>query len=159
MPEINKGFNKADYTAAYNKANYHSYSIRFNNASEADIIRRITEEGGPKDYITRLIRADIKARERRNPRILTPRSGKRPPKKQASYQHNHINEYPLEILEQLPGGGYRSIDYAMDMDDAAVTIMKYCDRGTPAGAIVIARREVLRHGHKYVKVGTVYAKK
>lgn len=148
MPEK---FNKIAYNAEYNRKTYHNYTIRFNQQTEADIIRRISEEGGPKDYITRLIRADIKARQRRNPYIVTGR-------KSAGYEHDHLKDFPVEVLEEIPGG-YKSIGYAADMDDAALMIMNYCDQGTPAGAIMIAHRGVLRHNLKYLKAGTVYAKK
>ena len=144
-------FDKKAYTAEYNRKTYHNYTIRFNQGTEADIIKRISEEGGPKDYITRLIRADIKARQRRNPYIVTGR-------KSAGHEHDHLKEFPFEVLEQIPGG-YKSIGYAADMDDAAFMIMNYCDPGTPDGAIMIARRDVLRHSLKHLKAGTIYAKK
>lgn len=146
------GFNKAGYTKEYNKANYQSYSARFNIRSEQDVLRRIAEEGSFKEYITRLIRRDINTRERRNPYIITGR-------KSAGGQHDRIKDFPCEVLESLPGGGYRSLGYCESMDDAAILIMNYCDQGTPSGALVIAKRQLLRHSLKHNKAGCVYAQK
>ena len=154
------GFNKADYTAAYNKSNYHSYTIRFNINSESDIIRRITEEGGAKEYITRLIRQDIKARDRRNPYIITRKPGKKPVKKAASYEHDHLKEFPFEVLEALPGGGYNSIGYAGTVDDSIIIILNYVEKGTPAGEILIAERSIVKksgYGGWECRPGTVKA--
>lgn len=146
------GFNKADYTAAYNKANYQSYTIRFNVKSEADLIRRIQEEGSAKEYIARLIRADIKARKRKDPLQVTGRGA-------AGTDHDNLREYPVEVLEMLPGGGAMHIAYCIDMDTAIMRILIHCDKGCPKGEIMIAKRDVLRHDLKYLKKGTVYAKK
>lgn len=146
------GFNKADYTATYNKNNYHSYTIRFNVNSENDIIRRITEEGGAKEYITRLIRQDIKARRRKDPLQITGRRA-------SGSDHDNIRMYPFEVLELVPGGGAGHVAYAITMDDAVLQILRHCDKGTPAGEIVIAQRDVVRRDLKYIKKGTVYAKK
>ena len=154
------GFDKAAYTAAYNKANYHSYTIRFNIKSESDIIRRISEEGSAKEYIMRLIRQDIKARERRNPYIISRKPGKRPVKKAASYQHDHLKEFPYEVLEARAGGGYRSIGYAENMDNAVVIILNYMERGTPAGEMVIVQRDIVKksgYGGWECRPGTVIA--
>lgn len=146
------GFNKADYTAAYNKNNYHSYTIRFNINSESDIIRRISEEGSAKEYITRLIQADIKARKRKDPLQITGR-------KASESDHDNIRMYPFEVLELVSSGGAGHVAYAITMDDAVLQILRHCDQGTPAGEMVIAKRDVVRHNLKYIKKGTVYAKK
>ena len=146
------GFNKAAYTADYNKSNYHSYTIRFNIRSEGDIIRRISEEGSAKEYITRLIQADIKARKRKDPLQITGR-------KASGSDHDNIRMYPFEVLEMVSSGGAGHVAYAITMDDAVLQILRHCDQGTPAGEMVIAKRDVLRHNLKYLKKGTVYAKK
>ena len=145
------GFNKADYTAAYNKRNYHSYTIRFNINSESDIIRRISEEGGVKEYITRLIWQDIKARKRKDPLQITGRGA-------SGSEHDNIRMFPFEVLE-LAADGTCHVAYAITMDDAVLQILRHCDKGTPAGEMVIAKRDVVRHDLKYIKKGTVYAKK
>lgn len=147
------GFNKADYTASYNKSNYHSYTVRFNIKSENDIISRIAEEGGAKEYITRLIRADIKARKRKDPLQITGRGA-------SGSRHDNIRMYPFEVLEALPGGGYRSLGYAGHMDESVTIILDYLEKGTPAGEILIAERSIVKktgYGGWECRPGTVKA--
>ena len=51
---------KLEYNNAYNRENYRSFSIRYDKASEAKIIRWLEKKPGVKAYITDLIEADMK---------------------------------------------------------------------------------------------------
>lgn len=124
-------FDKKKYSAEYNKSNYTGYSFRLHKEKEADLIDFLSHRN-TKDYIISLIRKDIRQDSRKKFTI-----------KGSSYAHNHIDEYPLEVLEELPGDHY-SIGYVQSLDDAALLIMNYCDRGTPAGQIGVVRRQVCR---------------
>lgn len=124
-------FDKKKYSAEYNKNNYTGYSFRLHKDKEADLIDFLAHRN-TKDYIIGLIRKDIRQDSRKKFTI-----------RGSSYAHNHIDEYPLEVLEELPGDHY-SIGYVQSLDDAALLIMNHCDRGTPAGPICVVHRQVCR---------------
>ena len=52
--------NKMDYNNAYNRNNYRSFSIRFNNHPEREIIEWLESKNSIKSYITELILNDMK---------------------------------------------------------------------------------------------------
>lgn len=138
-------FNKNKYSAEYNKKNYTGISFRLNNETEADLIDFLNHRN-TKQYITDLIRKDIRKDSRR--RFVIKGSG---------YAHNHIDEYPLEVLEELPGDHY-SIGYVETLDDAALLIMNYCERATPAGVISVIHRHVCQkemNGKLYTLIGGI----
>ena len=52
--------NKIEYNNAYNRNNYRSFSIRFNNHTEREIIEWLESKNSIKSYITELIINDMK---------------------------------------------------------------------------------------------------
>lgn len=127
-------FNKTEYNSAYNKEHYVSFSFRLNNAgSDADIIKHLKSVGSLKPYICHLIRKDMKEKARRSKFIINYGS--------SSYEHNHIKQFPYEVIEDLPGNDHYSIGYAETIEDAAVMIMNYMNRsGSVTGRIRILER-------------------
>ena len=51
---------KLEYNNMYNRTNYRSFSVRFNNKSEADMIKWLEKKDSIKAYVTELITADMK---------------------------------------------------------------------------------------------------
>lgn len=128
-------FDKNRYSSEYNRKNYKGYSFRLNLETEADLIDFLAHRN-LKEYVTDLIRKDIRKDQRRKTTI-----------KGSEYKHNHIDQYPFEILEDLPGGDHYTIGYAADLEEAVESIMKYCDQGTPAGMITVLRRQAVMTEH------------
>lgn len=60
MKKPDKYRRKLDYNNAYNRENYRSFSIRFDNKDEKKIIRWLEKQPGVKSYISGLIEADMK---------------------------------------------------------------------------------------------------
>ena len=50
---------KLQYNNMYNRNNYRSFSVRFNNNSEKDIIDWLETQESVKSYLTDLIRSDM----------------------------------------------------------------------------------------------------
>ncbi len=61
---------KLDYNNSYNRKNYRSFSIRYNTESEKEYIEWLESRKELKAYITQLIKADIKKRNRRKNKLL-----------------------------------------------------------------------------------------
>ena len=55
---------KLDYNNAYNRENYRSFSIRYNNISEKKIISWLEKQPGVKEYLTQLVVADMDKRKK-----------------------------------------------------------------------------------------------
>jgi len=51
---------KLNYNNAYNRENYRSFSVRYSINSEQDIIEWLQDKGSVKEYLTTLIRKDMK---------------------------------------------------------------------------------------------------
>lgn len=68
MASKNQYKNKLEYNNTYNRNNYRSFSIRFNNTSEANIIEWLQKQDSIKGYLTALIEADIKKQEKKKKR-------------------------------------------------------------------------------------------
>ncbi|HCK87519.1 MAG TPA: hypothetical protein DHW39_01785 [Erysipelotrichaceae bacterium] len=60
MPRKSQYKHKLNYNNEYNRTNYRSFSIRFNNKSEADLIQWLESKEGIKAYIIKLIEEDMK---------------------------------------------------------------------------------------------------
>ena len=60
MPKKSQYKKRLDYNNTYNRNNYRSFSIRFNNTKEADIIDWIESKESVKQYIMDLIVNDMK---------------------------------------------------------------------------------------------------
>lgn len=54
--------NRMDYNNAYNRNNYRSFSIRFNQKTEREIIHWLESKNSIKSYITELILNDMRKR-------------------------------------------------------------------------------------------------
>ena len=50
---------RLDYNNAYNRSNYRSFSVRFNNSSEKEVIAWLESRESVKGYIEQLIREDM----------------------------------------------------------------------------------------------------
>ena len=50
---------KLDYNSSYNRANYRSFSVRFNVHNESDIIQWLEKQESIKTYLNKLIRNDM----------------------------------------------------------------------------------------------------
>jgi hypothetical protein len=56
---------KLEYNNTYNRNNYRSFSVRFNNKTETDIIEWLEKKEFVKAYLTSLIKADMEAEEKK----------------------------------------------------------------------------------------------
>ena len=66
MPNKDQYQNKLEYNNTYNRNNYRSFSVRFNNKSETNIIEWLESQDSIKGYLTSLIEADIKKQEKKS---------------------------------------------------------------------------------------------
>lgn len=65
MPTKNQYKNKLEYNNTYNRNNYRSFSVRFNNKTETNLIEWLEGQESIKGYLTSLIEADIKKQEKK----------------------------------------------------------------------------------------------
>lgn len=65
MPNKDQYKNKLEYNNTYNRNNYRSFSVRFNNKTETNIISWLEDQESIKGYLTSLILADIKKQEKK----------------------------------------------------------------------------------------------
>ncbi|MDO5108963.1 MAG: hypothetical protein Q4D59_03420 [Erysipelotrichaceae bacterium] len=65
MPTKNQYKNKLEYNNTYNRNNYRSFSVRFNNKTETNLIEWLEGQESIKGYLTALIEADIKKQEKK----------------------------------------------------------------------------------------------
>ena len=65
MPNKDQYQSKLEYNNTYNRNNYRSFSVRFNNKSETNIIEWLESQDSIKGYLTSLIEADIKKQEKK----------------------------------------------------------------------------------------------
>jgi hypothetical protein len=70
MPNKDQYKNKLEYNNTYNRNNYRSFSVRFNNKSETKIIEWLETQESIKGYLTALIEADIKKQEKKKKTAL-----------------------------------------------------------------------------------------
>lgn len=64
MSENNSSYEKKlQYNNAYNRSNYRSFSIRFDQRSEKEIIDWLNAQNGPKAYIKQLILQDMQKKK------------------------------------------------------------------------------------------------
>ena len=55
---------KLEYNNAYNRENYRSFSVRYSKENEADLIQWLESQPGVKQYISELIRNDMKKKKK-----------------------------------------------------------------------------------------------
>ena len=65
MPRKSQYKRKLEYNNTYNRNNYRSFSVRYNNKSEADIIEWLEKKEYVKAYLTDLIRADMEKEKKK----------------------------------------------------------------------------------------------
>ena len=65
MPNKNQYKNKLEYNNTYNRNNYRSFSVRFNNKTEAHLIEWLENQESVKGYLTSLVEADIKKQKKK----------------------------------------------------------------------------------------------
>lgn len=68
---------KLDYNNAYNRKNYRSFSIRYNNLSEKKIISWLEKQPSVKGYVTLLIAKDMEKHHKNAKLGRTTRSAKK----------------------------------------------------------------------------------
>ena len=61
MPKKSQYKKKLEYNNTYNRNNYRSFTVRFNNKSETNIIEWLEKKEFIKAYLTDLIRADMES--------------------------------------------------------------------------------------------------
>jgi hypothetical protein len=125
--------NKLEYTRQYNKDNYQAVTIRLDRNKDAHIIRALQESGSPKQYICRLIAADLR-------KVGTPIvSGN-------MASHDDVAGYPFEVLENLNGRHY-IVGYCRTIDQARDMLVEYVQRQKKnCGKILILHRDVVPIG-------------
>ncbi|MCR4950393.1 MAG: hypothetical protein K6A40_03605 [Solobacterium sp.] len=64
MPRKSQYKHKLNYNNEYNRTNYRSFSVRFNNKSEQDVIQWLEGQTGIKSYITQLIEEDMRKNQK-----------------------------------------------------------------------------------------------
>ena len=64
MPRKSQYKHKLNYNNEYNRTNYRSFSVRFNNKSEQDVIQWLEGQSGIKSYITKLTEEDMKKNQK-----------------------------------------------------------------------------------------------
>jgi hypothetical protein len=74
---------KLDYNNAYNRENYRSFSVRYNNKKEKKIISWLEKQDSIKDYITALILADMEKNKTAKKKKTTVKKAAAPAKKTA----------------------------------------------------------------------------
>ena len=125
--------NKLEYTRQYNKDNYQAFTIRLDRTKDAHIIRALQDIGTPKQYICRLIAADLR-------KVGTPIvSGN-------MASHDDVAGYPFEVLENLNGRHY-IVGYCRTIDQARDMLIEYVQRQKKnCGKILILHRDVVPIG-------------
>ncbi len=65
MPKKSQYKHKLNYNNEYNRNNYRSFSVRFNNKTETDVIQWLESREGIKSYIIGLIKADMRKEQKK----------------------------------------------------------------------------------------------
>lgn len=124
-------FNKTEYNNAYNKANYLGVSFRINRTTEKDIADALKDVENIKAYICKLIRADVRKKQRR-----------------AGWQmnrgdlkiHKDYGRYPFEVVEMVGCNDRYTVGFAEDLDAANLMLSYYAQRNENAGPLAIYHR-------------------
>lgn len=125
-------FNKQAYNNEYNKKTYTGISFRLNNVTDKDILDCLKQsEGNMKEYICKLIRSDIKTRERRRG-IKMNRSG-RP-------ENLDWQRWPFEIIEFTNGNDRYTVGFAAGIEQARSVALHHVETHPDAGATMIYQR-------------------
>lgn len=143
---------KMDYNNEYNKRTYKSITLRFNKQTEAEIIDWLSEKD-TTPYIRSLIRTDM-ARAELNEKYGLPQEEALPIQPSHLVDdhkagHDDIENYPYEVMEQMPFYDKYVIAYCTDLDQVRKTITDYCMKNTQVGEIYVCKRFKDSQGHIY----------
>lgn len=124
-------FDKSAYTNAYNKEKYLGVSFRINRISEKDIADALKDVTNMKEYICRLIRADVKRKQRRAGWAVN-RGDKK--------IHQDYKRYPFEVIEMVGFNDRYTVGFAEDLDAANMMLSYYAQKNEAAGPLAIYHR-------------------
>lgn len=124
-------FDKQAYTAAYNKDRYIGVSFRINKQTEKDIADALKDVTNMKEYICRLIRADVKRKQRRAGWVMNKADKK---------VHQDYARYPFEVVELLAFNDRYTVGFAEDRDSAEMLLSYYQRTNQDAGPLAIYHR-------------------
>lgn len=124
-------FDKVAYNNAYNKEKYLGVSFRINRISEKDIADALKDVTNMKEYICKLIRADVKRRQRRAGWVLNKGDRK---------VHADYKRYPFEVVELLAFNDRYTVGFAEDRDSAEMMLNYYQRTNQESGPLAIYHR-------------------
>lgn len=124
-------FDKAAYNNAYNKEKYLGVSFRINRTTEKDIADALKDVANMKEYICRLIRADVKKKQRRAGWQMNRGDQK---------IHKDIQRYPFEVVEMVGFNDRYTVGFAENLDAANMMLAYYAKRNESAGPLAIYHR-------------------
>lgn len=134
-------FNKQIYNNAYNREKYTGVSFRINKITEKDISDALSEQDNVKEYICRLIRADVRKRQRKAGWAMN---------KGDRRIHADIARYPFEVVEFLSHNDRYTVGFTQSLDAAESMVAWYVEHNQDAGPIAIyCRRYDERVGVRY----------
>lgn len=137
-------FSKAEYNNNYNKQNYIGVSFRVHKHNDKDIADALKGQENMKEYICRLIRADVRKRQRRKGWSMN--NGNRK-------IHKDIARYPFEVVEFLAFNDRYTVGFTQTLEAAESMMAWYVQHNTDAGPLAVYCRRMDRdHG-----VNAVYA--
>lgn len=125
-------FDKTKYNNEFNKRNYTGVSFRLNSEKEANIIEHLKKQENLKEYICKLVSADMKRIAARSRRIMN---------KSDRNLWKDYQRYPYEVIEDLPYDSHYTVGFAEDVDNAALLLAEYARRTKNPGALHIIHRE------------------
>ena len=124
-------FNKTTYNNAYNKQNYIGVSFRINRTTEKDVADALKAVDNIKAYICKLIRADVKKKQRRAGWAMN-RGDKK--------VHADFKRYPFEVVELLAFNDRYTVGFAEDLDAAHAMLAHYQARNQECGPLAVYHR-------------------
>lgn len=125
-------FDKAEYNKAYNKERYAGISFRINKETEKDIAEALKGQRNIKEYICKLIRADVKRQRRRKGWAMN--NGDRK-------IHADVQRYPFEVIEFLANNDRYTIGFTQSLDAAESMLAWYVSHNEDAGPVSIYCRK------------------
>ena len=124
-------FDKAAYNNAYNKEKYLGVSFRINKQTEKDIADALKDVSNMKEYICRLVRADVKKRQRRAGWAMNRGDQK---------THKDYARFPFEVIEMVGFNDRYTVGFAEDLDAANMMLSYYAQKNEAAGPLAIYHR-------------------
>lgn len=124
-------FDKTAYNNAYNRERYIGVSFRINKITEKDIADALKDVTNMKEYICRLIRADVKRKQRRAGWAMNRGDIK---------THKDFSRYPYEVIEMVGFNDRYTIGFAEDLHAANMMLAYYAQKNQGAGPLAIYHR-------------------